>query len=513
MSYRALSEALLNGKPYAGAALQALQGPPERQRYFRPVVKAAAEAVPAPIRILEIGSWAGVSAISWGTALKDLNLEGDITCVDPWLPYFDINLNNADVYREMNRAAERSLIYKLFQHNTTAAGLQDILHVKQGSSREVLPHLPERAFTIVYIDGSHAYEDVVFDIEQAKRLLRDCGILCGDDLELQNGEIEPKELADAVQGGHDFVLSGSATRHYHPGVTAAVGEVIGKVSVWEGFWAVRIQGAHLKQVALDLNSAGLPPHILPFFQRMEGQTAGYSLYFQAGRYYAVSDSVPSEVVGELLTGYEFPPIVLVGRTFQEVKEKAEACTGQISVERPHEPQIVGQHRNFNIVRLKDLVYGVRQSIGEVNLSLDSSLLANQYDQQDVIIGTTVDGIKTRIDCVELLRNVECLEQKIQLMSDHFESTKNQLPAWLDEFRSSTSKLQAQFASELAKIAQELAQEREQRQLVLRAAEQRAAESLRQAVEAAKAAERLQRRIDDRLTEVTALVKELRRKTS
>ncbi len=144
-------------------------------------------------------------------------------------------------------------------------------------------------------------------IEQAKRLLRDCGILCGDDLELQNGEIEPKELADAVQGGHDFVLSGSATRHYHPGVTAAVGEIIGKVSVWEGFWAVRIQGAHLKQVALDLNSAGLPPHILPFFQRMEGQTAGYSLYFQAGRYYAVSDSVPSEVVGELLTGYEFPP--------------------------------------------------------------------------------------------------------------------------------------------------------------------------------------------------------------
>ncbi len=143
----------LAGKPYAGAALQALQGPPERQRYFRPVVKAAAEAVPAPIRILEIGSWAGVSAISWGTALKDLNLEGDITCVDPWLPYFDINLNNADVYREMNRAAERSLIYKLFQHNTTAAGLQDILHVKQGSSREVLPHLPERAFTIVYIDG------------------------------------------------------------------------------------------------------------------------------------------------------------------------------------------------------------------------------------------------------------------------------------------------------------------------------------------------------------------------
>ncbi|PYS32230.1 MAG: hypothetical protein DMG14_35065, partial [Acidobacteria bacterium] len=76
MSYRALCEALLKGEPYAGSALQALQGDPERQRYFRPVVKSAAELLSSPLDILEIGCWAGVSTISWGMALRDLQIEG-----------------------------------------------------------------------------------------------------------------------------------------------------------------------------------------------------------------------------------------------------------------------------------------------------------------------------------------------------------------------------------------------------------------------------------------------------
>src|SRR5947207_11222283 len=126
MSYRQLCKALLSGKPYAGLALRAMQGPAERHRFFKPTVRAAAESVFGPLEILENGSWAGVSTISWGIALRDLSLEGKITCVDPWVPYFDTDVNAMPVYKEMNEAAESNLIRKLFEHNITAAGLRDI---------------------------------------------------------------------------------------------------------------------------------------------------------------------------------------------------------------------------------------------------------------------------------------------------------------------------------------------------------------------------------------------------
>jgi len=83
MSYRRLTEALLLGRPYFGPALRALQGPPLRHQYMAPVVKAVGHQVDHPIEILEIGSWAGASAISWASALQTLGLKGRVTCVDP----------------------------------------------------------------------------------------------------------------------------------------------------------------------------------------------------------------------------------------------------------------------------------------------------------------------------------------------------------------------------------------------------------------------------------------------
>ena len=47
----------------------------------------------------------------------------------------------------------------------------------------------ERVF--IFIDGAHGYEDVKFDIAEARRLVKDGGFICGDDLELQMHEIDP----------------------------------------------------------------------------------------------------------------------------------------------------------------------------------------------------------------------------------------------------------------------------------------------------------------------------------
>jgi predicted O-methyltransferase YrrM len=346
MSYRELCEALLNREPYAGSALRALQGDPERQRYFLPVVKAASEFLSSPLHILEIGSWAGVSTISWGVALKHLQLEGAITCVDPWVPYFDTTINSTDVYREMNESAGTNLIYKLFEHNIASAGLHNVVNVKKATSREVLPELPAATWAIIYIDGSHTYEDVTFDIRQAKRLLRDGGILCGDDLELESAQLDPSELGDAVRTGQDFVLSRSTQRYYHPGVTAAVAEAIGKVYVRDGFWAVRVFSDRYVQVELDLESATVPSHISKFITNIPQ---------------LLDDSSP--------------------------------------------PRIVDVHLGFNIVRFQNKMYGLRQAIGEVDVTSGEDALRNRYSHRDLLIGTSVDEIKTRIDILELAQEM------------------------------------------------------------------------------------------------------------
>src|ERR1700732_2612688 len=118
MSYQRLVEALLMGQPYFGPALRSMQGSPERHKYFLPLVEAIVRKTgTARMSVLEIGAWGGASAISWATAMKRLDVKGQVTCVDPWSPYFDMEQHKSEHYVEMNRAAETGLIYKLFLHN------------------------------------------------------------------------------------------------------------------------------------------------------------------------------------------------------------------------------------------------------------------------------------------------------------------------------------------------------------------------------------------------------------
>lgn len=253
-------------KPYYfGPVLRALQGPPERHRYFQPLIKAAVESRPEPLHILEIGSWAGASTVSLAFALRDLNIQGTITCVDPWNPYFDEQQNKeGDIYREMSRAAESGEIYQLFLHNIASAGIDHSVRIQRGTSRERLPELESQSFDVIYVDGSHLYHDVSFDLQQAKRLIRAGGILSGDDLELQRHQLNWRELDDSVDSGKD--LAYCKLGHYHPGVTLAVSEQIGTVDEWQGFWAVRRRGREWYRIKLDLSEAVIPQHIRSFMQ-------------------------------------------------------------------------------------------------------------------------------------------------------------------------------------------------------------------------------------------------------
>lgn len=262
MSFERLAHALLTGRPYFGMALRARQGWISRHAYFRPIMRAVRRQRPVKsLRILEVGSWAGSSSVSWAKTMQHEGVAGSVLCVDAWKPYFDLELESGAVYSEMNAAAASGEIMQLFQHNVRASGVADYIQCQRGNSRDVLPRLPSGAFDIIFLDGSHQHHQVAFDIAQARRLVADGGIICGDDLELQRDEIPTFEHTQAVRSARDFVRCEAANESYHPGVTEAVADAFGHVAVWEGLWAVMRHGDAWGRVELDLSRRWVPPHL------------------------------------------------------------------------------------------------------------------------------------------------------------------------------------------------------------------------------------------------------------
>ena len=150
----------------------------------------------------------------------------------------------------------------------------------------MLPQLELSSFDVIYVDGSHALDDAVADLSHATRLIRPGGILCGDDLELQREEVDPEEHGAALTLGRDYVWAESARAHYHPGVTEAVTRVVGRVFVWNGFWAAQRTSEGWLPIALE--PGALPDHIA-----------------EAIRESADEEQVVPEMVGETATSNPF----------------------------------------------------------------------------------------------------------------------------------------------------------------------------------------------------------------
>ena len=77
-------------RPYFGPIMWASQGLPLRHVAMQELVRLESSRVGTRrFDILEVGSWAGGSAITWSEALaRQHRRHGRVICVDPWKPYF-----------------------------------------------------------------------------------------------------------------------------------------------------------------------------------------------------------------------------------------------------------------------------------------------------------------------------------------------------------------------------------------------------------------------------------------
>ena len=243
-------EALRDGRPYFGPHLVAAQGAPERYVAMLATVESLCRNRSNSLHVLEIGTWAGGSALLWAEGIFRFNGgRGTVVCVDCWEPYVDLEKYPADnpalpALKEMTNAAEAGNIYDLFRHNVRSSPYGRIVSHFRGQSRDLLPFLGDLSFDLVYVDGSHTHAAASYDLHHAKRIVRDGGIVCGDDLELQIN-LQQVDRAEAFRD-HDleYAFNSKTRSYYHPGVTLAVDDHFTDVTNEAGFFlAQRRKGA------------------------------------------------------------------------------------------------------------------------------------------------------------------------------------------------------------------------------------------------------------------------------
>jgi predicted O-methyltransferase YrrM len=390
------------------------QGPAIRKAHMTSLVRHLKEQHGLrTVNILEVGSWAGASTITWARAIKDLGLSGSVHCVDIWEPYFDLETNTAEIYEKMNRAANHGVIMQEFRRNITAAGVDDIVTVTKGNSRDVLPGLIEASYEIIFVDGSHLYADVYHDIVQAKRLVADGGIVCGDDFELPVDAVDQAFHRQKLSDNVDFTEDPSSGTSYHPGVSQAIADAFGEVSVWDGLWAVRRTRMGFETINHLEYEPQIPEHLnageMAALAELVRSELGFNIIRSQGSYIAcrqslgvVDFSLPLDVLTQAHASSDFfvtatledALLRLCGLTISRLRSEIEAET---SVE------LVESHLGFNIVCTRGHYAACRQSLGPVDFSDPFRDLSQVYSEEDFFFGTTRDKVLLRICEIEQAR--------------------------------------------------------------------------------------------------------------
>jgi predicted O-methyltransferase YrrM len=272
------------------------QGDPIRKAYLNSLVEYLVKTGGfSDINVLEVGSWAGASAITWAKAIKDFGVAGRVLCIDFWKPYFDLSVNSDHVYQEMTKAAEEERILGQFLNNISGAMVEDIVDHMVGDSKELLPNLEHGRFQVVFLDGSHLYEDVSVDIRNAIPLVAEGGILCGDDFELRLNEVSIDTHRLALSSRVDFTQDPHTRKRYHPGVTQAVSDIFDEVSSWHGVWAVRKKGKKWQNIDLTGFIPQVPKHLQSFLSEPEPEFVsshcGFNIVAYGGQNFGLHQSL------------------------------------------------------------------------------------------------------------------------------------------------------------------------------------------------------------------------------
>lgn len=188
-----------------------------------------------PGDLLEIGAYMGKSAIFMGSYLRD----GETFTV---CDLFDSPARDDANSREM-RHSYATLTRRSFEANYLSFH-DELPAVVQGLSSLVRDRVPAASLRFAHIDGSHLYEHVHGDIEDARALLHPHGIVALDDFRAEHCPGVAAAVWEAVAAGGLNPVVVTGTKLYgtwgdpEPVQKALVEFLSGREDLWHGVEAV-----------------------------------------------------------------------------------------------------------------------------------------------------------------------------------------------------------------------------------------------------------------------------------
>lgn len=235
------------------------------------------------IRVLEVGSFCGMSALAWGHALKRLGVASySIYCVDMWYHFGDIQYGTDSVQIGRQRNAFN---HDIFKFNIAKAGLMPHVVEVIGDSRVALSGLRSSFFDFVYIDGFHGHDIIAQDIANGFRLCKVGGVVCGDDYDCPHDLLAT--ISEEDRQRDCYLVPPASVVGVHPGVVLAVDNLLGLPRQYGSFWAFekfteRASAPFVESLAaLDVSAFPrrmpefIPAELQPRFEGFFAQTMGF----------------------------------------------------------------------------------------------------------------------------------------------------------------------------------------------------------------------------------------------
>lgn len=130
-----------------------------------------------------------------------------------------------------------------------------------------------------------------------------------------------------------------------------------------------------------------------------GEHGGYNLLRRRGRWFAVHQdlgAVDLDRAEAVLLAEQPPAAVLTAHSEDGLKQRIDRLTAAAARE------LFGEHRGFNLLHRGGLCYGIRQTLGGLDLSGEGAEWVARYGGSDVVVAADPDTLRARIDAIDFL---------------------------------------------------------------------------------------------------------------
>jgi hypothetical protein len=338
------------------------------------VLKTLAESAGKPsLRFLEVGNWLGESTLVLAEVAKQHF--GKLYCVDWW---------KGNVGTELETIATKEDIFTLFWQRICDEGFEDVVVPIRGSSDTAAEILKDQAFDLIFIDGDHRYDQTLRDIKNYASFVKsDGGIFCGHDCEGYISDFNE----DFLEQGKDV----DCHETVHCGVVLAVGSIFKDYSINHSIWSLignpkkrTWHPTNLKFPNLSNMKQGPPPLL------------GASDHFKVFRYGKQVFAVPQDIDHFDVTRKDrpAPPTVITGSNLEELEE---LIRERIWVSK-ESPMLLSSYRKFNLVKYRESIYALHESIGPIDLTLAPEQEIKQFKNSGkCFLEKSLEALKEKID--------------------------------------------------------------------------------------------------------------------